>query len=561
MKNTNYLFLILFVTSAHARVLFTPLELRRGPFNKPLKDIADPEWCYNFWASGYQRSADEAYDCEGYKTPLSTLFFGKSDFKAQEVFPGSRSKLNPLLGLSCLSPRVKYKEDGAYLGVDLQRYYNDCVRYGLRVTLPARRMKITRCRNGKDGASELGGMTVRDFAAERTETVNGVTVKSYAYRLDFLSLLPYTCEQNCPGSTVCIVNYHDSDFANNPITISNEDITNQQGTPVSALSSKNGSVPPQPWAIVQNEAQNLPVVNADGSTIPNNSRGRFDVGTDYTPLGNSEAHQATLFIVPSVAGDNTTEAARVIQQQVNELLACINQEAEDAFKECCISFDSQCFSGAGDLTTELYAGYFYSPCVYLEGFIGMRWPTGKRSRNPLLVFRQPLGNNGHYEFKLGGQMLWEAHEWVSIHGDITGFILSKNKECVSSAFEGATIKNIGVPVTADITWNYLLLHTDVYFTPPNRHNFGGVLGYEFYYKSRDDIQFCQSTAIDCLGMEAPLDACVLEKDTRAIGHKIRGEAYIDACEWLQIYGGGTTLVGGRNVPDTTAWHLGFSVYY
>ncbi len=559
MKNKIGLLVVFIGFSLQARMLLTPLELRRGPLVKPYKDINDPDWCYNVWAAGYQRSADDAFNCDGCKVPLSTLFFGKADFKAQEAFPSSRSRLNPLLGLSCLSPRVKYKEDGGYFGIDLQKYYNDCWRIGFRATIPARRMRITRCKNGRYGESELGGMTVNDFAAQDTETINGATVKSYAFRLDFLSLLPYTCEQNCPGSNICIVNYSDGDFPNNPITISNQDITDQQGTPASAIKNDSGCIPEQPWAITQQEAQGLPPVNPDGSTT--SDRGRFDSGNNYTPLSQSPEEQSTLFIVPSVAGDNTTPEARVILQQVNELLECISQEAEDAFKDCCISFNDQCFSGVGDLCTEFYTGYFYSPCLYLEGFIGARWPTGKRDDDPRLVFRQSLGNNGHYEFKLGGQVLWEAHDWITLHADITGFILSRNKECVATAFTGATVKNIGLPVLADVKWNYLLLHTDLFITPHNCYNFIGVIGYELYYKSRDDIRFCQTTAIDCLGMTATLDPCVLEENTQVTGHKIRGEAAIDPYDWLQIYGGGSTVVGGKNVPNTSAWHLGLSVYF
>ncbi len=553
------LLLVIISCTVQARMLFTPLEMRRGPLVKPYRDITDTDWCYNIWVAGYQRSADEAFGCDGCKEPFSTLIFGKADFKAQEVFPESRSKLNPLLGLSCLSPRVKYKESGAYFGVDLQRYYNDCWRVGFRATIPARKVRITRCQNGRNGDSELGGMTVNDFAAQDTETINGQTVKSYAFRLDFLSLLPYTCEQNCPGSNVCIVDYADKTFPNEPITISNQDITEQQGTPVSALKSADGCIPAQPWAITQEEAQGLPVVSADGSL---EDRGRFDSDTNYTPLGQSPENQSEIFIVPSVAGDDTTPEARVIQDQVNELLACINQEAEDAFTDCGICFEDQCYSGAGDLNTEVYTGYFYSPCLYLEGFIGMRWPTGKRDRDPRFVFRESLGNNGHYEFKLGGQVLWEAHDWITLHGDITGFILTRNKECVATSFKGATVKNIGLPVEADIKWNYLLLHTDLFITPPCWwHNLGGVIGYELYYKSRDDIRFCQDKALDCLGMIAELDPCVLSENTRVIGHKIRGEAFLDACDWLQFYGGGTAVVGGENVPKTRAWHLGFNAYF
>ena len=62
-------------------------------------------------------------------------------------------------------------------------------------------------------------------------------------------------------------------------------------------------------------------------------------------------------------------------------------------------------------------------------------------------------------------------------------------------------------------------------------------------------------------MLTTLDPCILEENTQVTGHKIRGEAFIDALDWLQLYGGGNTVVGGKNVPNTTAWHLELSVYF
>ena len=82
-----------------------------------------------------------------------------------------------------------------------------------------------------------------------------------------------------------------------------------------------------------------------------------------------------LFIVPSVVGTTTTQEARVIQAQVEEVLVCIAPEAEDIFANCGISFSSQSLSGAGDLDTEFYTGHFFSPCFYVEGyaeFAGLR---------------------------------------------------------------------------------------------------------------------------------------------------------------------------------------------
>ncbi|GAG13683.1 unnamed protein product, partial [marine sediment metagenome] len=172
-----------------------------------------------------------------------------------------------------------------------------------------------------------------------------------------------------------------------------------------------------------------------------------------------------------------------------------------------------------------------------------------------------LGNNGHYEFKLGTQAMWKPCRWAALRGDITGFILSRNRECVATAFLNSNVKNIGLPVQAEIKWNYYILHLDMLFTPPNCYGFGGVIGYENYYKSQDDIRFCRSQARDCLGNLEQLSAKTITRNTRVMSHKIRGEAFAQACDWLQFFGGASSVLAGENISKETEWYLGFNAYF
>ncbi len=553
--------------SAQARQLVTPLDLQRGPLNKPYTDISrNDSWLINIWAGGYERSAKQAYNHNGCEVPLSTLFFNKANFNPQEAFANSTVAastftLNPLLATSILGPRVRYEEKGAVVGLDVQHCFHECWRLGVRASIPAKKIRIKRLPSHGNGMSDLGGETIDEFLGERIETVNGAAIKSFAYRLDFLTKLPYTCKP-CPTASLPIVNYADTDFPpNNPISISKQDITNQSGTPVSALESTSGSLPRGPWAIPEATAQALPILNADGSNLPDQGRGRFASSVVYTPLGNDSAHQAMLFIVPSVVGTTTTQEARVIQAQVEEVLVCIAPEAEDIFANCGISFSSQSLSGAGDLDTEFYTGHFFSPCFYVEGYAGVRWPTAKRSNKPQFVFRPSLGNNGHYELKAGAQAIWKPCRWAALRGDITGHGVLRASECVAASFVGAQIKNIGTPVRANVHWSYYLLHVDMLFTPPNCHGFGGVIGYENYHKTCDHLNFCTSKAIDCLGVTQPLDAHLIRKNTNATSHKVRGEAFIELWRWLQVFGGASKVFSGRNVPKETEWYVGINAYF
>lgn len=550
--------------SLQARTLYTPLDLQRGPLHKPYTDLFQYDaWRFNVWAGGYNRSTPCALDCNNKTVSLSTLFFNKPNFRAQEAFANSTavSTLNPLLATSVLGPRIHYEESGAVIGFDVQHYANECWRLGFRAVLPAKKIRIKRLKSQGNGMSDLGGQTIDEFFGERTERVNGTAIKSYAYRLDFLSRLPYTCKP-CPASKLSMVNYADTDFPpNNPISMSKQDVTNQSGTPVSALKSNGGTLPTGTWAVQQTVAQQLPPLNAEGSNLPDTARGRFDAGVNYTPLGNTQPNQAMLFIVPSVAGSNTTQEARVIQAQVDEVLACIAQEAEDIFKDCGISFTSQCISGAGDLDTECYTGHFFSPCLYVEGFVGIRWPTGKHASNPQVVFRPALGNNGHFEVKAGVQGIWQPCRWAALRGDITGFGVLKATECVAASFIGAHIKNVGPAVRATVHWNYYLLHADMLITPPNCYGIGGVIGYENYHKSRDHLSFCSTSALDCLGVRQPLDAKVITRKTKVTSHKVRGEAFVELWGCVQLFGGGSKVFAGSNVPKETEWFLGVTAYF
>ena len=119
--------------------------------------------------------------------------------------------MDPLLATSILGPRVKYEESGAVLGFDVQHYINDCWRLGFRASLPAKKIRIKRLKSQGNGMSDLGGQTIDEFFGQRTETINGAQIKSYAYRLDFLSKLPYTCKP-CPAAALSIVNYADKTF-------------------------------------------------------------------------------------------------------------------------------------------------------------------------------------------------------------------------------------------------------------------------------------------------------------------------------------------------------------
>ena len=544
------------------RSIRTPNSLQRGPLSELYTELNRNGWTGNVWGGYYQKSACTAYNNQGKRTPFSTLFFNEPAFNAQRAFFNSTasSLTNPLLATSILGPRVSYKESGVALGGTLQQLFCSQWRWGVRAQLPVKKIRIQRRQSQGNGSSDLGGQTPQSLATETIERINGVPVKSFAYRLDLLSRLPYTCLP-CPGQNVPITNYSDTDFPpNNPITISNQDITSQNLSPVTVRASSTGNFPQQPFAITQDQALQLPFLNSAGTSANPSGRAQFSPRIFYSPLGLDTEQQARLFIVPSVAQNRVVAPARVIKQHVNELLACIDQEAEAIFKECDISFDSQCTRGMGDLDTELFLGHSFTDCFYGELYGGITWPTGKQVCDPRLIFQQPLGNNGHYEYILGTQALYQLHPWIALQGDLAWHPVQRSHECVAAAFQGACVKNIGLPTKASVTWDYVTFRLNLLITPPLSCISGLDISYELYHKSHDTVCFKNALAPDCLGKSPLLDSTVLTRNTKVVSHKLRAELFYNY-RCFELFGGGGYAVAGKNAPKESDWHVGLACYF
>jgi hypothetical protein len=101
------------------------------------------------------------------------------------------------------------------------------------------------------------------------------------------------------------------------------------------------------------------------------------------------------------------------------------------------------------------------------------------------------------------------------------------------AFKGAAIKNFGPRADADIDWGYFVGRLDFTFFHPKTDNIKAQIGYEFYYKQEDHLNFKQKQAVSWLGnlVTSPntpnlkdLDNNVARANTESIGHKVRGTA-------------------------------------
>lgn len=431
----------------------------------------------------------------------------------------------------------------------------------------------------------------------------------YAYRLDFLTAL------RMPGTSNSVVDYAAKNDANQDIIkIAGIDVTtdaqaqqvaetkiayftqNQGGANIPAangsnsfsilypqnatrhvyaLRSTDGTLAGVQTAIFDNVtgevkiAQDAPPLGGNvafnGTGGNNGDRLAFQVG-DYAPLaGNCDA-QSELFIIPNSrgTGELMPDGAAIgatIDYIIKSSLSSFNTSALGFLESKGIDLcHNQRVSGFGDLDTDLYLGYDFTECFYGEFAVGARWPTGKKMKDAGLVYYQPTGNNGHFELKAQGDLGWQPTHWAGLHVNASYSHVFSRTEKKAAAFKGATVKNIGPSIDAKVSYGYFVGHFDVTLFHPENCNLGLAVGYELYAKRKDKVTFATAMAKDLNGDLKPLDETILEKDTNAVSHKIRGEMF-HRWNYCELFIGASRAFAGRSVLKETEAHVGIGIYF
>lgn len=559
MKKILFLSLIISPIIHSARLWLPPLSF----INDFKYTVPEHKKLIQPWAIAYGRTANSAFNKSGHAShaAITQLLFNQANFTAAQAFANSTvNSSNIWLTTSILSPRVHYKEHGASFGCNSTWKINDCWSAGFSLELPVKKVSLNRSCNGcSQGSSDLGGSTLSDVAQTKKITSGENTYTSYAYRLDFLSQLPDSCTEL--GRQYPLIEYHDPMFLPAmPITISNVDVTEINDNPIGLLVSSDGSVPPEPWSVQQ--STNLSILPADGITPPNQTKERFVSTIDYTPLKSLPDAQKRLWVVPALVPDNngnltTAVPARVIRAQVENLMSCIGNSAEDIFAPCAICFASQKRHGCGDLISEFYATY-HTPqsngqFTLLADIV---WPTSKTVTNPRRVFEQPLGNNGHFELHIGCYGVYEISRFA-FAGYATYLHTFNACEKATASFVGASVKNIGPTIPIQISWDAFIggLRADVVLIP--RHALSLNARYELYTKSANHLNCAPSSAYDCLGIRQPIEKQFLTCATAQQAHTIQFElngSYKTCTPLIGV----RHIFAGKQVLQLTDWYAGLS---
>jgi len=364
-----------------------------------------------------------------------------------------------------------------------------------------------------------------------------------------------------------------------------EDKTRFSSLAVSIFDAANGAgTIPYDGRVIQTES-----VPADGSGDwegADTPKRWFSQDVDYTALGSNVANQEQIYIIPTFDNppngnnnwyrDNTMSIKNIVDYVIRGTMARAGDgtvkgdidvtitSAEDFFNEHGVYFcGSECVTGLGDLDTAIYAGYDFTDRSFIELIAGIRFPTAKKNRCPGRLYYVPTGNNGHFEGRIGVDGGWRSERWFGIEAELYYAHVFEAVERRAAQFQCATIRGVGPCVEANVKWGYFVGHLDMTVMHPENQKMGFALGYEIYYKRKDQVCFCTcngNKALDFLGNLVALDPTLLEVNTDILAHKIRGQIY-HRWNCFEFYAGASKIVGGWNAMAENELYIGFSVNF
>lgn len=558
----------------------TPLSLWEGYMHYDFdrdRELNEHNLDAHFWTGIYFRSAPNAYNCSGCKEPLAALYFGKSTFTLEEAFANSTipagSTINPFVILTPITINIDYREQGVWFGTTLSGRFgcDDQWSTGVRVRAPFRDIKVEPlCGNPiTNNINPVANLFQQRVESIQVASAAPVTQNVFAARLDALEAMNRV-NFNVNGAPVPMVTYPATDILiagqNASGGVSSASPVTDLAPFLAVIESTNGLVPASVrWADVPQNG--TVVLNGDGSGLANLQRGRVASDVNYTSLGGSATAASHLFVVPNVQGASASTPGAIIGS-ANTVYSDISTAFENLANTSLADFTNQvglnaCYGntrGFGDTNFEFFVAYSWQDYAYAEGRLWFTAPTGVKVNNPLNILKFPTGNNGHAELGLGFAGGIEPLDWLAFNGDlyVIGVLPANNN--VAAPFVGASVKNIGPCVAGKTSWTYGLLDLNVTFINPCLRCMGVMFGYEGYFKGRDTLTLCRSSAVDWAGNTQILNSCVYTKNTERIAHRIRTETFFQK-ECLNIFLGFEATVAGKNIPAEVDYHIGFDVYF
>lgn len=241
--------------------------------------------------------------------------------------------------------------------------------------------------------------------------------------------------------------------------------------------------------------------------------------------------------------------------------------------------------GIGDADIDVFYNHRFSNRFMCEGYLGMRLPTGAGDVYHGNPYRMYLGNGDHFELRLGADLAWEITKTISMQADMNYNVALQTTEHRMEAYKGAKVKNIGPKANADVDWSYFVGNLNVTFCHPKTKDIATTVGYEFYCKTKDHIDFKHShsqnhwlgasfvgadgttpadaTTVGTQYVVLPmkLDGDVAAMRTDSIAHRAYIEGSYRFSKYLSMNFGGKYTLVGRNTPCEGEAYTGVDVKF
>lgn len=609
----------LVASHAFATEYRSPWVSGNGPLRYSFEKLNEESWNLNLWSAMHVKQAHKSFTKHSTKTqPLTAVMFGKSDFKIEEIFPDAKMQagtagFNPLVGKKTLSPRAEYAETGMTVGLRFDYpVWEKHGRIGVRASAPFRRIEIERQDSGLDKNEDPAADYVKrqvvlvDRANDGAAGGAGTTanVLAAAYRMDLVSSLA-----NTDGTPALVGRVAGA----NGVTLFNNNITGAAAAGAGVANTQIAAVAATgPVGIVggvDNPAKFLYMAADGGNNSPANSRyeqanirqiiadyalhadivagdaiGYFGQAVNYAGLLSSAGFQAnadkTWLIFRRQTNtpegekfaDGTADQGGVgfnITRTLDQMIAQYNINTFQYLGGFGYSLDSEIRSGMGDIDLDVFYEHGFSDDLVTELALGVRLPTGGDKDKYTGAYKAILGNGEHWELKLAGLVAYRPFNWMSVKADASYSFVLEGTERRCAVFKGSTVKNIGPRADADVSWSYMIGHVDFNFTHPETKDIRSMLGYEFYYKTKDNVKFKKSKMASWLGKvvatgaanEKDLSNTLAEKGTESITHKARFETSAQVLKHFEVFAGGAMAFAGQNAFRDRDAHCGFNVRF
>lgn len=577
----------------------TPLIGERGPMRYIFEEWEEEDYGLKTWCAGYNREAHKAFLDHGTDTcNLSALYFGQSCFTLDKILPNSYAPLgtqyySPYLGVVKMCPEITYEERGISIGGRFAYpVYKNKGRIGLRGRVTFKKIEIEREDTGDETDDPLNEfLTGEVVTRESTSEAPATDVFARAVRMDFLQTIPYTA----PGNPILEFNSNGAAFiVGNDAKWQLPEEDDRLAVVIQAPAGTRPSSPDRLLGIHEEDPTPAPIALPAAGGVADGNQYYFNEGTNYSDLNvhaGTAAQQAAAqgrtsdLWLTSVHAQNTNggEGFSVGSNKLWTVLDLALKNYQENIYSWLLDrgyeFESDTRSGIGDTDIDLFYEHQFTDDFFGEAFIGVRIPTAGANvkccdtacdpccelYNP---YRPKLGNGGHWEIRLGGLLAWQPWSWMNVKLDGYWAFVLEAKEDMPAAFEGACVKNIGPCTTADVSWDYFVGNVDFNFFHPKTDAISGLLGYQFYYKTKDKIDFGCTQLESWLGNAynettetwdenlQTLSSKVAERRTKGIAHRVRFEKSIRITRWFELFCGGAYTFAGKNVPRELDMHLG-----